>query len=247
VASAVRKPQQDNVASLWARWIESRHVADRHALVERYTGFARMLAAKCYSGRISAELEFGDYLQFAMVGLVEAVDRYEPDAGAKFETFAALRINGAILNGVESLSEVQRQASVRHRVVKERAASVASKANAQPASALEKLAEIAIGLALGFALEDSGVYEGSGERMLPDNAYSRLELQQLSQRLADCVKSLPEQQRIVIHRHYFQQMPFEEIAASLNLSKGRVSQVHSAALANLRDLHKRYAAFQLTL
>jgi RNA polymerase sigma factor FliA len=235
------------VASLWVRWIESRHIADRHALVERYTGFARMLAAKCYSGRISPELEFGDYLQFAMVGLIEAIDRYEPSGGAKFETFASLRINGSVLNGVESLSEVQRQTSVRHRVVKERAASVASNTSTQAVSALEKLAEIAIGLALGFALEDSGVYEGSGERALPDNAYRRLELQQLSQRLADCVRSLPEQQRVVIHRHYFQQMPFDDIAASLSLSKGRVSQVHSAALANLRDLHKRYAAFQLTL
>lgn len=247
MAPAVRKTQHDDVAPLWARWLQSRHIADRQALTERYTGFARMLAAKCYSGRISQELEFGDYLQFAMIGLLEAIDRYEPGAGAKFETFAGLRINGAILNGVESLSEVQRQASVRHRVVKERAASLAEKVVQQPVSALEKLAEVAIGLALGFALEDSGVYEGSGERALPDNAYSRLEMRQLTQRLTDCVDSLPEQQRIVIHRHYFQQVPFEEIAASLQLSKGRVSQVHSAALASLRELHKRHATFQLTL
>jgi len=248
VAPAVQKRTlHEDLAPLWTRWVQCRDANDRHALVECYTGFARMLAAKCYAGRISAELEFGDYLQFAMVGLLEAIDRFDLGAGVKFETFAGLRINGAVLNGVESLSEVQRQASVRHRVVKERSASLAARAADQPASALEKLADIAIGLALGFALEDSGVYEGSGERAVPDNAYSRLEMRQLVQRLADCVESLPEQQRVVIHRHYFQQVSFDEIAASLRLSKGRISQIHSAALAGLRELHKRQAAFQLTL
>ncbi len=232
---------------LWARWVEQRNPFDRHTLVERYTGFTRMLAAKCYSGRISHELEFGDYLQFAMVGLLESIDRFNPAMGAKFETFASHRINGAILNGVESLSEVQRQASVRHRVVKERAASLAENALAEPVSALERLAEVAIGLALGFALEDSGVYESDGERTLPDNAYSRLEMHQLSRRLADCVESLPEQQRAVIHRHYFQQMPFVEIADALKLTKGRVSQIHSAALLSLRALQKRHALFEMTL
>jgi RNA polymerase sigma factor FliA len=235
------------VALLWARWVEQRNPVDRHALVERYTGFTRMLAAKCYSGRISHELEFGDYLQFAMVGLLESIDRFNPELAAKFETFASHRINGAILNGVETLSEVQRQASVRHRVVKERAASLAEKALAEPVSALERLAEVAIGLALGFALEDSGVYESDGERALPDNAYSRIEMHQLSQRLVECVESLPEQQRVVVHRHYFQQMPFVEIADSLKLTKGRVSQIHSAALLNLRALQKRHALFEMTL
>lgn len=242
-----RATQTGDVGPLWVRWVEQRRLADRHALVERYTGFTRMLAAKCYSGRISHELEFGDYLQFAMVGLLESIDRFNPDLGAKFETFSSQRINGAILNGVESLSEVQRQTSVRNRVVKERAASLAEKALAEPVSALERLAEVAIGLALGFALEDSGVYESDGERALPDNAYSRLEMHQLSQRLAECVKSLPEQQRAVVHHHYFQQMPFVEIADALKLTKGRVSQIHSAALLNLRALQKRHALFEMTL
>lgn len=236
-----------DVGSLWVRWIDQRNPVDRNALAECYTAFARMLAAKCYSGRISHELEFGDYMQFAMIGLLESIDRFNPELGAKFETFASQRINGAILNGVESLSEVQRQASVRHRVMKERAASLAQKERAEPVSALERLAEVAIGLALGFALEDSGVYESDGERALPDNAYSRLEMLQLSQRLIECVDSLPEQQRAVVRRHYFQQMPFAEIAEAFQLTKGRVSQIHSAALLNLRTLQKRHALFEMTL
>lgn len=247
VTARARTAQTFDVGPLWARWVDQRNPVDREALVERYTAFTRMLAAKCYSGRISHELEFGDYLQFAMVGLLESIDRFNPELGAKFETFASQRINGAILNGVESLSEVQRQASVRHRVVKERAASLAEKTLAEPVSALERLAEVAIGLALGFALEDSGIYEADGQRALPDNAYSRIEMRQLSQRIAECVDSLPEQQRAVVRRHYFQQMSFAEIAEAFQLTKGRVSQIHSAALLNLRSLQKRHARFEMAL
>ena len=242
----VRDTRLADMRPLWARWFEGRAARERDALVECYTGFARILAAKCYAHRASRELEFADYLQFAMVGLLESIDRFDPTVGVKFETFAGHRIQGAILNGIESLSEVQRQTAVRRRVVRERAASLADKASGQHASALERLAEVAIGLALGFALEDSGLYAAGGERSLPDNAYSRVEMRQLGERLTECVEALPEQQRIVVYRHYFQQVPFDEIASALKLSKGRVSQVHRAALMQLRELQKRHATFSVT-
>jgi RNA polymerase sigma factor for flagellar operon FliA len=82
--------------------------------------------------------------------------------------------------------------------------------------------------------------------MLPDNAYSRVEMRQLSERLAESVESLSEQQRLVIHRHYFQQVPFDEIAVTMKLTKGRISQIHRAALMQLRELQKRHATFSVT-
>lgn len=245
--AGVRNTRVSDVGPLWTRWFERNSPADRQNLVECYSSFTRILAAKCYARRTSHELEFGDYLQFGFVGLLESIDRFDPAVGVKFETFAGHRINGAILNGVESLSEVQRQTAVRRRVMKERTASLAEGASREPISALERLAEVAIGLALGFALEDAGMYTGSTEGAAPDNAYSRLELRQLSERLAESVATLPEQQRIVIHRHYFQQVPFDEIATAMELTKSRVSQIHRAALMQMRDLQKRHAEFIVTL
>ncbi|RZI94577.1 MAG: sigma-70 family RNA polymerase sigma factor [Rubrivivax sp.] len=101
-------------------------------------------------------------------------------------------------------------------------------------SALERLAELAIGLALGFALEDSGLIDAE-EPAEPDNAYARTELTQLRRRLAELTERLPEGERRVIFRHYFQQLPFDEIAAGMNLTKGRISQLHHAALRRLRQ------------
>jgi RNA polymerase sigma factor for flagellar operon FliA len=206
----------------------------RAAMLDTYTSFARMLAAKTYSQRTSRELPFADYLQFAMVGLLEAIDRFDPNRGVKFESFAGPRIQGAILDGVESLSEVQKQVAVRHRMLRERQSSLADGNPVGAESALEQLAALAIGLALGFALEDSGIY-ACGERVSRETPYSGLEMRQTRLQLQALVQRLPAPERTVVHRHYFQQVPLSEIAESMSLTPGRISQLHKAALDRLRS------------
>ena len=112
-------------------------------------------------------------------------------------------------------------------------------------SAVERLADLAVGLALGFALEDSGMYQAE-EGILPDNAYARTEMQQLRSRLAEFVQELPAAERRVISRHYFQQIPFEEIAKGVGVTKGRISQLHTAGLRRLRELLRASKDFDVT-
>ena len=228
-------PSADELAAAWARWHAEHLPEDRQFLADTYTRLVRRIAANCYLRRASRDLEFADFVQHGIVGLLESIDRYRPERGAKFETFATHRIEGAILNGVQSLSELQQQVTTRRRIVQERSRSIAEAHQGDAGKALERLAEVAIGLALGFALEDSGLYAGS-EQAMPDNAYARTEMKQLRARVAELVEQLPEQERFVIHRHYFQQVRFDEIAAGWGVTKGRVSQVHHAALARLRAL-----------
>jgi RNA polymerase sigma factor for flagellar operon FliA len=119
-------------------------------------------------------------------------------------------------------------------LARERAQSLREETGAKDRSALERLADLAIGLALGFALEDSGLV-ADDEPSEPDNAYARTELAQLRRQLAELTGQLPEAERRVIFRHYFQQQPFDEIAAGMRLTKGRISQIHHAALNRLRE------------
>ncbi|HSW06372.1 sigma-70 family RNA polymerase sigma factor [Aquabacterium sp.] len=237
--------EEPPLVALWRRWCAVQSLEDRGALTALYTPYVRMLAAKCYANRISHELEFGDYLQFGMIGLLEAIDRFDPARGVKFETFASPRIHGAILNGVEDLSEIQKQVAVRRRARRERSASLAA-SSARGESALEQLAGVAIGLAIGFALEDSGMY-ATTERAGHETAYARIEMRQLRQQVAELVQRLPENERIVVHRHYFQQMQFDQVAESLGLTKGRISQIHKTALGRLRLLRSENASFSASL
>lgn len=222
------------VSELWLNFVRTRDAELREAIVSRYGDLVRILAARAYSGRISAELEFDDYLQFGRIGLLEAIDRFDPGRGVKFETFSSPRITGAILNGVESLSEKQKQVSVRQQVLKERAASQLDGVAVRSHDAFERLAGVAIGLAIGFLLEDSGMYVEQ-EAAMPDDCYRQTELRQLQRRVRETVELLSPQEQKVVVGHYLQHQPFDALAKEMQLSKGRISQIHHAALSRMRE------------
>ena len=195
-----------------------------------------MLAAKAYANRIQLELEFADYLQYASIGLIEAVDRFDPAIAPKFEVFSALRINGAILNGIVSFTEKQEQISARKRLLTERVKSLKEDApKPKDHDAVFKyLAELAIGLAVGFALEGTGMYQDE-EGCYEENTYRRIELKQFCKKVTKMMELLPDRERRVIKLHYQQQIPFDEIAEILCVTKGRISQLHKSALKRLRQ------------
>jgi RNA polymerase sigma factor FliA len=230
-----RSAGADNSA-LWTEFVANRSPALREQLIKSYLDFARIMAAKMYAKRMFTEMEFADYLQFARVGLVESIDRFEPQRGFRFETFAASRINGAMLSGIERSTEIQEQIAARRRMLGQRLASLEQDAPADmgPEAAFARLAELAIGLAVGFVLEDSGMHREE-DAEYADNSYHGIELKQLRERLAALLAALAPNQQQVIRSHYLQHMAFEEIATAMSLSRGRVSQIHKEALGNLRQ------------
>lgn len=237
ISRAPLRPDPAEIGPLWASFVRTRDSGTREQLVSAYMGFARMMAAKVYARRAFDEMEFADYLQYARVGLIEAIDRFDPERGVLFETFAAVRMTGAMLTGIESSSEIQRQVATRKRVIGERVASLAEPAppSTGPEAVFARLAEMAIGLAVGFALEESGMYlQEEGE--YADNTYSGVELRQLRGRVKAALGELGLNQRRVIELHYLQHLPFEDVANRMSLSRGRISQIHKEALQNLRVL-----------
>ena len=201
----------------------------RERLIEIYLPLARVLAARLFAHRIDHDLEFEEYLQFATVGLIEAVDRYEPAREVLFKTFASHRINGAMLNGLEHLSEKREQVSTRKRLLDERRDSVHAALAQDKKDPFQQLAEVAIELALGHILDDPTAYLYD-ETAAPETQYSGLELKQMRERIRALVDNLPQRERSVIKYHYFNHVPFNVIAETLGLTKGRVSQIHRQAL-----------------
>jgi RNA polymerase sigma factor for flagellar operon FliA len=233
-------------ATLWTRFVDTREGNVRAALLDLHLPFARILAAKLYARRQIQEIEFDEYHQLGIVGMLESLDRYDPTRGVPFRSFAALRIEGAILNGIERYNERQEQISLKTRLKRQRMESVKSAPREGGADLFAQLADVALGMALSYMLEDSGmVADPEAERA--DNAYSALELKQLKQTIADLVKHLPDQERNVIKAHYFWGMGVEEIGAMLGVTKGRISQVHRQALGNLLKLYRERSRLDVRL
>jgi len=235
IPRAPLRPDPVEIGPIWAGFVRTRDTTMRERLVAAYMGFARMLAAKVYARRTFEGMEFGDYLQYATVGLIEAIDRFDPERGVLFESFAAVRMTGAMLTGIESSTEIQRQVATRKRVIGERVASLAEPAAPSPGpeAVFAQLAEMAIGLAVGFVLEDSGMYLQE-EGTYADNTYSGVELRQLRGRVKAALAEIGANQRRVIELHYLQHLPFEDVATRMSLTRGRISQIHKEALQNLR-------------
>lgn len=205
-----------------------------------------MLAAKLYAGRHIAETEFDEFLQFGLIGLLESIDRYQPAREVPFTAFAGVRINGAILNGLAKLSDRQEQISLRARLRRERVEAIRSVA-ARGEDPLSVLAEVAVGLAVGFMLEGSGLYAELEPVSQSTDPYAHREVADLQRTLLALVEALPEQERTVIRYHYFQRMTVEQIGALIGVTKGRVSQVHRQALRRLREAYALASRIDLQL
>jgi RNA polymerase sigma factor FliA len=228
----VRQACPADEAGLWQAFRHGANDGARKQLIERHMDFARIMAGKLFARRTSNDVLFEEYVQLASVALIECVDRFEPGGAATFRTYASHRISGAILSGLESMSDRARQSALKRRTEQERAQSLRADGDNPTSDTFSKLASLAIGLAVGFMLDDVAAFRDEDSAYV-DNAYSSLATRQMHHRLRQLVEQLPERERSIVHSHYFNEVPFEQLATELKLTKGRVSQLHKRAIDTL--------------
>jgi RNA polymerase sigma factor FliA len=219
--------------TLW-RALHSGDREVRREIFDRYRGLA-VAWARRFARRRARHVELADLQQLAFEGLLRAIDQFEPARGRSFRPYASRVIAGRILDGLGVMTEVEQQIAYRSRVRAERARSIAARGQAgPPAEALDILGDLVLGLAIGFMLDRAIIVSAA----TPDRAasgYERLAWRQMLERLTHEINKLPPQQRTVIEGHYRDELSFETVAALLGVSRSRVSQIHGAALAALRD------------
>lgn len=224
-----------DVRTLWDAFHRLRDGEARRRLVEHYMPFARMIAAKLYGLRVDPSLSFDDYLQYAHLGLIESIDRFDAGRSASFETYSGYRIRGAILNGIVRGSEAAAQVNFWKTHVRSRLDSLQENMHppAERAS-LQDIANLTVDLALGLVLDGAGVE--APDEAPTSNPYAATELAQFAATLRELVQQLPPRERDLIQSHYFDQLEFQWIAERLSVTKGRVSQLHAQALTRLREM-----------
>ncbi len=219
-------------ASLWRRLRHDREWRCREQLFSRYRALARSIARRQLGRRPRHGADLGDIEHFAYEGLLQAIDRYDPLRGIPFGAFARRRIIGCIADGASRMNEADALHRERRRQEGERARSLID--DAGDPDPLAALAALASGIAIGLMLEGTTLAvpaDGSDPR--PD-AYQSLAWRELNALLGQEIARLPDREATVIRQHYEAGVSFTQIAALLGVSKGRVSQLHAAALAKLR-------------
>lgn len=217
--------------SLWQRWRQERSTAIRDALIVHYSPWARLVARDVYLRVYLMRDAWHDCVQNALLGLMEAIERFDPDRGIAFQPYARLRVRGAVFDGLRVLRNIHLElgydAGHRAAAAKERVQSLNEDAGDDP---LEAFIATTVGLGIGFLLD----MQSMPGRVQPADAYAELEKAEMSAAVSESLEQLPERDRAIVVLHYYHQLSFVEIAEQLGVTKGRISQLHKRALEQLR-------------
>lgn len=234
---------RDAERELWQSFSSDPLASCQERLVAHYLPYVRSVAARYYAKRGGLEAEFCDYMQLAIVGLLESIKRYDSGASVGFISFAQHRIEGSILNGLPKLSEQHAQIDFQKRLARDRVNSILSsdRDKASPDTLLSEMVNLTVGLGIGFMLDGSGLYQASETSEASDeyDGYTSTLLKERKEMLQQQLEQLPAKERYVLRYHYLFGFRFSEIATQLDLTKGRVSQLHRKALLQLREMSKR--------
>ena len=219
-------------ALLWLRLRFEKKQEAREPLFNRYAGFARSIAVRLRPWGQPANVR--DAEQWAYTGLLQAIDSYDPLRGSPFRAFAKPRIAGCVRDGFARSDEFEAQWASRRRQERERLRSLKARQTAEQDDPIETLGAIAACLAIGLMLDGTRLM---GDDDAPDpapSAYDSLAWRQTQAALQREVGRLSKSEASVIRQHYANGLAFTQIAELMGLSRGRISQIHSAALAKLR-------------
>jgi RNA polymerase sigma factor for flagellar operon FliA len=223
-------------AALWRAHLATRTIESRQGLFERYQAFACKIAAIQFARRKQGNYDKGDVEQLAYEALLQAIERFDPSRGVPFESFARIRINGHISNGLAQASEASSQYRYRQRAERERLRSVSEGVERTADDPIGALSRLSSAIALGLLLDEKAAED---IHAIPDpkpSAYESLALDELRRRVEETVDTLPDREAFVIRQHYRNGVSFQQIAILLGVSKGRISQIHRAALERLRSV-----------
>jgi len=212
---------------LWVRLRRDNDAQARQVLFSHHVPWARVVAISVHRRLWGSAVERSDCIQNATVGLLEAMNRYDPGRDVEFRAYATPRVRGAVFNGLRVLMAGHRDVPYPDRL-EERATDLSAGGSGD---ILGEFVDVVVGLGLGMLLE-------SAYCALVDDAdgFQHVESVQLNARLRAALQELAPRYRHIIEGHYFHHLPFSEFTLQWNVSKGRVSQIHKEALMQLRVL-----------
>ena len=236
------EPSTENIEELWQMYATEKSVTVRNRIAEYYLPLVRLVA-----GRIAISLpqhvDREDLLSSGFFGLLDAIERYELNRGNKFETYAGVRVRGAMLDHLRAKDWIP--VSVRQNIKKyEKAVAHLEGELGRTATDEELAAE------LDLTIDGLHHLEGqvSAATIIPLEEYLRTdspasmedgpvehaEWTEVKETLAAAIEKLPEKERIVVGLYYYDEMTLKEIAAILHLSEARISQLHTKAIFRMR-------------
>ena len=227
----------------------------KEQIVHEHTPLIRYIVNRI-AVRLPSHIDLDDLHNTGVIGLMDAIEKYDPEKNCKFKTYAEFRIKGAILDQLRSLDWVPRSVRQKGRRL-ERAYGEVEQRLGRSATEdevadslglqLDKLQEL-VNQVRGISLvnleeirtggqegDRNGNYADVVEDVNAENPYSTLKLQEMKQIVADTIATLPEKERLVISLYYYEDLNMKEIGNILGITESRVCQIHTKSVLRLRS------------
>lgn len=243
-----------DIASVWAEYKESGDAKARERLILNYSPLVKYVAGRL-SSNLPQTVDTADLISYGLFGLIDAIDKFDPRRGIKFETYAIARIKGGIIDELRAMDWVPRSVRARAREIENAYISLENKLRRLPDDH-EVASEIGITLkeyhdsltklSYTTVVSFEELWSAGGERddrssLLstikdetaedPVKAFEGIEIKQI---VADAIERLPERERTVIALYYYEGLTLKEIGEVLGVTESRVSQLHTKAVLRLR-------------
>jgi RNA polymerase sigma factor for flagellar operon FliA len=244
----------DDTTALWREFARTRDQGLRDRLILSYAPLVKYVAGRLGSG-LPAHVDEGDLVSYGLLGLINAIERYDSSRDVKFETYAIARIKGAIIDELRAMDWVPRSVRSRARDIERAIAELERKLHRAPTdeeiSAKLGMTDTELNNALTeisrssiAALDELWTISGSGgdsvalidtiedtEAPDPQGALSQTELREA---IADAIARLPEREKLVVTLYYYEELTLREIGEVLGVTESRVSQLHTKAILRLK-------------
>jgi RNA polymerase sigma factor for flagellar operon FliA len=248
-------PTDAELHQLWQEYKSSDSARARDALIVHFSPLVKFVAGRVASG-LPQNVEHSDLVSYGMFGLIDAIDKFEPERGFKFETYAISRIKGAILDELRSIDWVPRSVRSKLRQIEKAIAGLEAEHHRAPTDE-ELAAELRwsedqlqhalmqishVGLA---ALDEILTVSGDrgetitlGDTIADRSAHGPMgafEIAETRQLLGQAINALPEREKIVLTLYYYENLTLQEVGRVLGVTESRVCQIHTKAVLHLRS------------
>jgi RNA polymerase sigma factor for flagellar operon FliA len=245
---------EHKVRELWSRYKHQGDQSARDRLIMSYAPLVKYVAGRMSNG-LPSHIEEADLISYGLLGLIGAIERFDPARQIKFETYAISRIKGSIIDELRSLDWVPRSVRSKAREIEKVCALLENRLQRAPTDAeiaqelgvsidefqtsLTQIANTSI-VALDelWAISGSDGDQASLIDTLEDpkgrDPSRMLDLSEMKSRLAAAIDALPKREKIVIALYYYENLTLREIGEVLGVTESRVSQLHTKAILRLK-------------
>ncbi len=247
---------------VWQEYQKTKDPVLKDTLIVEYAHLVKYVASRM-SLMVGQYVDFDDLVGYGVFGLIDAVDKFDYDKGFKFETYAQLRIKGAIIDSIRKLDWVPRSIRQISKDVEKAYTTLESRLGREPndkelaielgvsddeAKELIKKASVSSLISLDeYSEANNGkvnIKDDANKGFSPENELSKKEMKTM---LIEALETLTEKEKIVINLYYFDELTLKEISKVLEVSESRISQIHSKAIVKLNTKLGKYREMLFTI